>query len=123
MFKSAINPRKHRNEFYYMGDRSINICLARLRMGCSKLNYDLCYKLHVKDDPSCRCGYHSESVAHYFLYCPMFETQRIDLIEAVSGIGPINLTTILTGVHGTTETLKLLMEAVQAYMTRTERFL
>ena len=41
---------------YYYGKCWPSIHHARMRIGCSKLNSDLCHNLHVIEDPSCRCG-------------------------------------------------------------------
>ena len=56
-FKTLIRKNPDTNVLYYYGKRWSGIHHARLRLGCSKLNFDLCYNLRVIDSPKCKCGY------------------------------------------------------------------
>jgi hypothetical protein len=71
------------NELYYIGDRNTNIAHARLRMGCSLLNYDLHYNIHVIDSPSCACGYQFETINHLIFDCPLYIRIRNKLFENI----------------------------------------
>ena len=70
-FKEALRKDndKQCNVLYYYDERWASMHHARIRMGCSKLNSDLCFKLHVSDDPSCKCGHPLENNHHFFFIC------------------------------------------------------
>ena len=53
-FRQSIN--KQSPELYYYGERWPSVHHARMRMGCSKLNFDLFHNLHVVDTDKCVCG-------------------------------------------------------------------
>ena len=69
---------------YYYGKRWASVHHSRLRMQCSKLNYDLCCKLYVLDNPACRCSASRETVSHFFMDCPLHDNIRITLFNSVS---------------------------------------
>jgi hypothetical protein len=71
-FKNELNPKNFRMPLYYYGKRWPGVHHARMRMGCSALNYDLHYNLHVRDDKSCACGWFRENYIHYVSYCPRY---------------------------------------------------
>ena len=65
-------------KYFYSGIRKLQILHTRLRTGCcSSLNHDLFVK-HITDSPLCFCG-DTENTEHYFLSCPLYQNQRIDL--------------------------------------------
>ena len=66
-------------------------------MGGSLLHYDLCFNVHVRDDPSCRCGARFERVLHYFMQCALFDAQRERLLESVNLYQPCTLPLLLYG--------------------------
>ena len=71
---------KFANVSYYYGQRWPSILHARLRIGCSKLNYDLSFNLHIPNiDPACSCGAQLENVCHFFMSCNKYIEQRIVL--------------------------------------------
>ena len=45
LFKDYFIKNREQNLLYYYGYRWANIHHARLRLGCSRLKYDLCFKL------------------------------------------------------------------------------
>eukprot|EP00745_Piridium_sociabile_P039999 TRINITY_DN76089_c0_g1_i19.p1 TRINITY_DN76089_c0_g1~~TRINITY_DN76089_c0_g1_i19.p1 ORF type:complete len:122 (+),score=3.47 TRINITY_DN76089_c0_g1_i19:522-887(+) len=61
--------------YYYFGNRKDQINHCRLRRNMSNLNYDL-YRRHLTDNPSCTCGYITETAEHYLLYCPLLSNVR-----------------------------------------------
>ena len=71
---------------FYHGKSLNAVHHCRLRVGCSALNYDLFNNLHVAESPSCHCGFHSETAAHFLLDCPLFANQRVHLYQQVSVI-------------------------------------
>jgi hypothetical protein len=114
-------PRKH-PQYYYLGQRPLNILLTRLRLNCSTLNSYL-YKIGVSDSPKCRCGNSVETTAHYFLHCPLYATQRRKLHDCLLRFATFNIETILHGLessrHGEN---KVLCEVVCNYIHDTKRF-
>ena len=51
LFKSKCSVRhEHRNNLFYYGSRSVNVQMARMRIGCSSLRSHLCHNLHVEDN-------------------------------------------------------------------------
>ena len=71
-FKCSIKKNQpEANILFYYGQRWPAIHHARIRMGCSLLHYDLCYSVHVIEDPSCSCGAVLETAQHY-----LYATQR-----------------------------------------------
>ena len=43
----------------------------------------------VVNEPSCLCGYHSETAKHFFLECPRYRNIRHELLNSISNIVPI----------------------------------
>ena len=80
---------------YYYGKRWASIHHSRLRMGCSLLNYDLCYKVYVRDDPSCNCGAPLETSYHYFFQCPRYNLIRNDLDNTINAFSSFTLKLLL----------------------------
>ncbi len=92
-----IPTQKELQVLYYYGERWPAVHHARLRIGCSKLNSDLCYNLHVIDEPACTCGSPLENAEHFFLFCPIFQNLRITMINEIEGVMPITITNLLFG--------------------------
>ena len=90
--KSSCNP------LFYLGSRSNNVKLAQLRMNCSKLNEHL-FLLHVVDSPRCACGFGVEDTAHFLLQCPLYHTDRQELVQSLQEVGIFNfdVNTLLFG--------------------------
>ena len=74
---------------------AIHYC--RLRLGCSKLNSDLCNNLFVKDSANCMCGNICENASHYLLYCPLFAAQREILMEKIDFLTDVTTEILLFG--------------------------
>lgn len=87
MFKTKLKPHPQRNTQYYYGQRWANVHHARLRMSCSLLNADLCNSVHVLENPSCKCGWHTENFEHYIKHCPTFTEHRNQLIRELDELG------------------------------------
>lgn len=58
--------------------------LAQLRTGRSRLNCFL-YKINIVDTDHCECGRGPETIRHYLLLCPRYESQRRTL---AANLGP-----------------------------------
>jgi hypothetical protein len=120
-------PRPPPNKLAYYGKRKSAIYHARMRIGCSMLNYDLHFNLHVIDDPNCRCimSVH-ETAKHYLTVCPWYTQQRIALyaeLFMIPALPPISVDMLLygnesLGDHTNTQIFKL----VHHFINQTHRF-
>ena len=108
-------------KYFYSGIRKLQILHTRLRTGCSSLNHDLFVK-HTTDSPFCFCG-DTENSEHYFLSCPLYQNQRIDLNITISRYTQVTLQVILFG----RSTLplnanKAIFKAVHKYIRESKQF-
>ena len=85
--------RNELNVLYYYRE----VHHTRMRLGCSKLNYGLCYNLHVIDYCNCSCGALVEDAYHFFLVCPKYNEIRNVLFNAALPLCPPTLKTLLFG--------------------------
>ena len=102
-------------------NRKEQILHTRIRTNFSVLNYDL-YLRSIIDTPLCRCN-NIEIVKHFFLDCPIYNNQRITLVQTVSSFCAVLLDTLLDG----NSTLSLqtnngIFKAVQYFLKETNRF-
>jgi len=81
-FKRKITTSKKQNLLHNRFTRVLNLVHARLRIQCSNLN-DHLYKLHAGDSPMCRCSYRCEDCDDFFLHCPLYNAERIKLLQTV----------------------------------------
>ena len=96
---------------------------ARMRMGCSKLHSDLCFKLHVIENPSCTCGYPDESVYHFLFDCPNYQEFRVKTFDSIPADINITLQVLLYGdINMGYEQNIAVFKAVQLYIEQTRRF-
>lgn len=113
-------PKK--NPLFYIGSRSENIVMAKLRMESSNLNFHLT-ALNIIDDPSCICGNEREDPIHYFFQCPLYMRPRAALHNAVSHLAPFTLKTLLFGRENLDiETNRHIISSTIAFIKTTERF-
>jgi hypothetical protein len=116
------------NKLYYMGDRKINIAHARLRMGCSLLNYDLHFNIHVVNSPSCACGYQFETIKHLIFDCPLYIRIQHKLFENIMQQTNIkkehvNTDMLLHGDHNLDfDTNQKIYKLFQIFLLESERF-
>ena len=124
-FKRHLNKdKKEPNVLYYYGSRWAAIHHTRIRLGCSKLKYDLCFKLHVEDDPSCACGAVYEDAHHFFMDCPLYNDIRTDLVNTVSAVATFDVCNLLYGSkHLHREDNMTIFDAVQLFISKTRRFI
>ena len=71
--------------YFTVGSKLGNILHTRLRLGASQLN-DHLYKYQITDSPSCSCGYPSETIEHFILFCTLHSNTRKTLIKNISAI-------------------------------------
>ena len=116
--------KRNKNILYYYGKRWVATIHARLRIGCSKLNYDLSFNLHIPNiDPACECGAPLEDVKHYFMTCLRFENERDELKQNVERITNFNVKVLLFGSSKLKlEENKIVFDAVHRYIMETGRF-
>ena len=111
------------NVLYYYGQRWTAVHHTRMRLGCSKLNYDLCFNLHVSNDPSCICGAQFETARHYFVECQLYTRQRETLKATIERVGNFNINTMLFGDKTLTVDENIaIFGAVHAYIVDSNRF-
>ena len=126
VFKSNLkSTNKIANILFYYGQRWPAIHHARLRIGCSKLNYDLCYNLHLPDiDPSCSCGVAHENASHFFISCPNYTQIRTFLRNKLEPVCKFELNIMLYGSSNlTTVENKLVFDAVHEFIVESQRFI
>ena len=124
-FKSSMHnlSGKEKPMLYYYGERWASVHHARMRMGCSKLNADLCFKLHVHPTPACECGHPCETANHYFLECPLYEDVRTVLLEEIEAICPVTMDCILQGCDNLNFDLNTsIFNSVHKFIKNTNRF-
>ena len=94
-----------------------------MRMGCSKLNNDLCYNLHVINDPNCICCGQIEDAFHFFFVCLKYERIRLILVNTISKYCYINLQIVLYGNPDLSVTInRQIIDAVHTYIVESKRF-
>ena len=122
LFKQALT-NMETNILYYYGKRWASIHHARIRMGCSLLNYDLCYRVYVTDNPACRCGASMETAFHFFMECPLYQLERENMVNAIVPYANCTLQVILRGSEVVNlETNKLIFDAVHTFIYQSSRF-
>ena len=94
-----------------------------MRIGCSKLNSDLCYNLYVIDNPACPCGANMEDAKHFFMVCPLQFTNRERLKYIVQQLMPFNVKNLLFGNKNFDLNVnKQVFDAVHQYIKESRRF-
>ena len=111
------------NVLYYYGSRWASVHHTRICLGCSKLNYDLCFNLHVIDNPSCACGATYENSHHFFCDCPFYNDIRPDLKNAVQSVATFDNQNLLYGNKNLSDEENIVIfDAVHTYITKSMRF-
>ena len=95
-FKAKLcqQTKPQKMSYYCHGPRSLNVALTRLCVNCAPLNSYL-HKIGVLDSSACKCGFPNETVLHYICYCPLYATQREELVLALSGLTIFTLDNVL----------------------------
>lgn len=109
---------------YYYGQRWPSVIHSRLRQGCSKLNFDLHYNLHLDDImPSCTCGAENEDSHHFLMNCPHYNDLRTVLERKIRNITVFSCDTLLYGCSDLTlDQNKLVFKAVHEFICASGRF-
>ena len=122
-FRSTIQKKVTVPRYFYVGNRSLQIIHAKMRMDCSDLNYHL-FTRFIIDAPDCNCGYAAETSEHYLLHCPLFLNAREPHIMPLSQNMQINIRSLLYGNKDYTfEMNKQIFLSVQSFIKESRRFL
>ena len=124
LFKAHLKSKKKEpNILYFYGQRWPSVHHTRLRVGCSKLNFDLCKRLHVINYQTCSCGHKKEDAYHFFIKCPNYNDLRTDLFSSISVYSHVSLPIILQGNPKLNIFKnKFIFDAVHQFITKSKRF-
>lgn len=120
IFKHKLNLHLPKPPLYFnIGSREGQVLHARIRLGCSALNFDL-HRKSIINSPLCRCGA-IETPTHYLLLCPLYHTQRLRYLSNLPC--PLLLNNLIYGNDNlTVEQNKYVFYKVQQYLTASKRF-
>ena len=125
-FKYYLNTLKnvHRvPEYFNVGKRKTNIILTKLRNSCSSLHSDL-FRVNLVNSPVCSCGYFTEDVVHFMLFCPNYQRQRDILQHKLDHLQPLDIAKLLFGDENLSQAAnKIIMVSVQDYIHASGKFL
>ena len=98
--------------------------MLRGNSGCSKLNYDLVFNLHLPDiEPKCACGAKHETAKHFFLICPNYSLLRNKLKTNMERLCDFTLNNILNGCSSlTNKENETILDFVHEYIIESNRF-
>jgi hypothetical protein len=120
-------PRPTINHLYNYGSRFCNIAMAKMRIGCSLLKYDLCNNLHVIQDQNCPCimGV-PETSKHFLTECPWYMIARVEMYSNllnIPNLPPISEKLMLYGDKTLNDDTNILIFThVHHFISQTSRF-
>ena len=83
--------KKQTNHFFcIMVPRKAVLSMQKLRMKCSKLNFEL-FSLHVVDSPACPCGQNREDSNQYLLQCPLYIQGRNKMLNNIRQLSTFHI--------------------------------
>ena len=71
--------------YNFATDRRKAMIHTQLRSDACPLNYYL-FKIGCREYPVCLCDFHTETVKHYFLDCPLYSALRTKLLSSAARI-------------------------------------
>ena len=83
--RSTLFPHCYNKLFDFSFSRRASIYHTRLRLGFSCLR-EYFFKINRCASPFCECGLDTESVKHFFLFCPRYAAQRNLLLTSAANI-------------------------------------
>ena len=113
-------------EYYFEGERMLQILYTRLRTECSSLNEQL-FRRNLVPSPNCLCG-EIEDNRHFLLICPRYNIFRQDMLNLIQSTipqnVPINTALLLFGDQATLSMQEnsFVFAEVQKYIKLTKRF-
>ena len=108
---------------FIVGNRFYSVIHARLRNGCSALNFDL-HRNHLSEVTFCQCGSPVEDAEHYFFKCPKYVNERITLFRATRQFHPLSTSALLIGKQSLSQRENdILFQHVQSFLKQTRRFI
>lgn len=111
--------RNHRFEY---GKRYISIIHARIRNGCSDLNFDM-YNNQLRDNPYCICSESIETAEHFFFTCNMYTNIRQNLFHSTRLFHPLSIELLLVGSDQLSYNDNvLIIDAVHSFIKASKRF-
>ena len=123
VFKNNIHKKREKNILYYYGKRWANVHHTKMRLGCSNLNSDLHFNLHVINSPFCTCGDIIETPHHYLIECTKYQVERLQMEREVTAICPFDINSLLYGNDNLSYKENcLLFDAVHRFLENTKRF-
>lgn len=119
-FKASLNRNKQKSPHHYSyGSRRGQILHARLRLGCSSLNYDL-QRRSLVESPLCMCG-SVETASHFLVHCNIHSHIRAKLFSDIPC--PTTINNLLYGnEHLTSDENISVFENVQKFIIASKRF-
>ena len=85
-FKTKVSHHIHDTQptppWFYTGECTYNILIARLRNRCSNLNHHL-FINYLRDTPTCGCGNPRENVDHFLFHCPQYTNARCRMLNSL----------------------------------------
>ena len=119
-FKSKLNTKPNKSQYLFnIGIRKNQVNHARLRLGCSSLNYDI-HRRNLIPSPLCACG-SVETVSHYLMQCPRYQLMRNRFIKDLP-CAPTLDNLLFGNDRLTPDANKVVFLRVQGYITATKRF-
>ena len=106
------------------GQRWPAIHHARIRTGCSKLNCDVAFNLHIPNVlPDCACGNGYENAEHFFMHCEKHNDIRETLKAKVEEHCEFRLKVLLVGSEQLPVTRnQRIFDAVHKFIVESHRF-
>ena len=109
-------------KLFNFGERHLNIIHSQLRLQCSNLRAHL-FLLHVVDDPQCHCNAEVEDSFHFFMQCPLYHVQRLELTNSIQQLSTFNVNVLLYGDDALNlELNKTIFLAVHKFIKKSGRF-
>ena len=105
----------------FVGERTQEIALVRIKHNCSSLNADL-NRVNIVPSPFCTCGPSIENANHYFFHCPLYHVSRNRLIASLPPV-VITIETVINGHESLTrEANQQIRKSVLQFIKETGRF-
>ena len=104
--------------YYLGGNRFLSVMHARIRNKCSGLNSDLFHN-YLRNNQLCTCLVEPEDAEHCFFRCNLFVIQRLQFLNSVHHLNPLNVNDLLFCKPSLTEREnKKLFVSVQEYIKK-----